>query len=101
MRADKQVGIDPIDAPAVQSALTNEGHNVLMWNGGRLTHQRVVCPQRRTPSLVAHQEFAKDEGMAAHFSSAQQLVEPVRVGRSIGQEPNPDGGINEDQVSVG
>ena len=57
----------------------------------RLMHLRVVRQQRPAAALVANQQLAVDERVAAHFVSAEEILEGAgHVGRAVGEETNPD-----------
>ena len=88
--------VDPANTTAVQPPITHEVYDFSVWHDGCLVHSLVVGQQLFAPSFVADKEFAEDEAVAAHFVSTQESAQFSGVWRSIGQEPNPDRGVSQD-----
>ena len=88
--------IDPADAPTVQFLLAHEGDNFGMSHNRRVVHSLVACQKLLASALVADEELAVDELVAGHFVLTQQVIQGTRVWRFVGQEADPDGGVNQD-----
>ena len=92
--------IDPANTTPVQPAITHELYDLSVRHDGCLVHSLVVGQQLFATALVADRELAEDEVVAAHFVATQEPVQFTGVWRSIGQEPNPDRGVNQDNHAV-
>ena len=94
------MSIDPADAAAVQSTLSDEFHDLAMRYRRHLVYQEVVSEELLVTTLIADEELAKHEVMAAHFSTAQKSIEFAGVRRSIRDEPNPDRRVDKDHQAA-
>ena len=92
----EEVRIDPADTAPVQAPITRELYDISVRHDGCLVHSLVVGQQLFATALVTDKELAEDEVVAAHFVTTQEPVQFAGVWRSIGQEPNPDRSINQD-----
>jgi hypothetical protein len=94
------VRIDPANTAPVQPSITHELYDISVRHDGRLVHSLVVGQELFATAFVADEELAEDEVVAAHFVTTQEPVQYTGVWRSIGQEPNPDRGVNQDDHAV-
>ena len=92
----EEVRIDPANTAPVQAPITHELDDIGVRHDGCLVHSLVVGQQLLAAALVTDKELAEDEVVAAHFVTTQEPVQFTGVWRSIGQEPNPDRRINQD-----
>lgn len=92
--------IDPANTAPVQPPITHELYDISVRYDGCLMHSLVVGQQLFATALVADKELAEDEVVAAHFVTTQEPVQFTGVRRSIGQEPNPDRRVNQDDHAV-
>lgn len=84
----------------MQPPLTHELDDISMRHDGYLVHSLVVGQQLFATALVADEELAEDEVVATYFVAAQEPVQFSRIRRAIGEEPNPDRRINQDDHAV-
>jgi hypothetical protein len=73
----------------------DEGHDFGMRNYGGVVYLRVVRQQPLTPAAFTYEELSEDEVVPTHFLAAQELVEFRSARLAIGQETDPDGGIDQ------
>ena len=92
--------INPANTPPVQPPITHELYDIIVRHDGRLVHSLVIGQQLFATALVADKQLAEDEVVAAHFITTQEPVQFTGVWRSIGQEPNPDRRVNQDDHAV-
>ena len=92
--------IDPANTAPVQAPIAHEFYDICMRHDRCLVHSLVVGQQLCATALVADEEFAEDEVVAAHFVTTQEPVQFTGVWRSIGQEPDPDRRVNQDDHAV-
>ncbi len=69
------MGIDPPDSATVQATLSDERHDFAMKHDRRRVHPLVLSQKRATAALVADQELAQYEWMAADLPCAEERVE--------------------------
>jgi len=94
------VRIDPANAAAVQSPIAHKVYDIAVRHDRCLVHSLVVGQQLFATTRVADEELAEDEVVAAHFVTTQEPVQFTGVWRSIGQEPNPDRRVNQDDHAI-
>lgn len=92
--------IDPANTAPVQPPITHELYDISVRHDGCLVHSLVVGQELFATALVADEELAEDEVVAAHFVTTQEPVHFTGEWRSIGQEPNPDRSVNQDDHAV-
>ena len=92
--------IDPANTTPVQSSIAHKLYDISMRHHGRLVHSRVVGKQLSATTLIADEQFAEDEVVAAHLVTTQKPVQFSRVRRSIGKETNPYRSVNQDDHTV-
>ena len=92
--------IDPANTAPVLPPITHELYDISVRHDGGLVHSLVVGQQLLATALVADKELAEDEIVAAHFVTTQEPVQFTGVWRSIGQEPNPDRRVNQDDHAI-
>ena len=59
-------------------------------------HLLVADQQLLAASGIPDEQFAVDEDVATHLIEAEEAIKFSRIGRPIRQEPDPDGGVDED-----
>ena len=94
------MSVDPSDAPAVESAVAHERDDLAVRNGWRLMYQGVVGEQWTTATLVTNEQFAEDEVVPADLALTQQVCQTCGVRRLVGQEPDPDGSVDQDHYAT-
>ena len=92
--------IDPANTAPVQSPIAHKLYDISVRHDGCLVHSLVVGQQLFATTLVADEELAEDEVVAAHFVTTQEPVQFGRIRRSIGQEANPDRSVDQDDHAV-
>lgn len=92
--------IDPANTTPVQPSIADERYDISVGHDGCLVHSLVVGQELFATALVADEEFAEDEVVAADFVTTQEPVQFTGVWRSIGQEPNPHRSVNQDDHAV-
>jgi crotonobetainyl-CoA:carnitine CoA-transferase CaiB-like acyl-CoA transferase len=90
-RRGEEVDIDPTDSAAVQPPRVHERHDLAMRHQRDLVHQAVGRQQLRASTLVADQQLAVDEIVAADLASIEQIVQPVGVRRLVSEEAKSPG----------
>ena len=88
--------IDPANTAPVQTPFAYKRDDITVRHNRCLVHLLVVCQQLLASTLIPYKEFAVYEVVAADFVAAQEPVQLSRIRRSIGQETNPHGGVNQD-----
>jgi hypothetical protein len=94
------VRIDPANTAPVQPPITHELYDISVRHEGSLVDSLIVGQQLFATAFVADKELAEDEVVAAHFVTTQEPVQFTGVWRSIGQEPNPNRRVNQDDHAV-
>lgn len=92
--------IDPTNTAPMQPPVTHERYNISMRHNRCLVHSLVVGKQLCATALVADEELAEDEVVATHLVAAQEPVQFSRIRRAIGEEPDPDRRIDQDDHAV-
>lgn len=75
--------VDPTDTAPVKLSVADERDDFIVTHDRRLIHALVVPQQLFAPSLIANEEFAVDEVVAAHFVATQEVVQFRRVWQPI------------------
>jgi len=96
----EEVRIDPANTAPVQSSIAHKFYDIRMGHHWRLVHSLVVGQQLSAATLIADEQLAEDEVVAAHLVTTQKAVQFGRVRRSIGKETNPYRSVNQDDHTV-
>jgi hypothetical protein len=94
------VRIDPANTAPVQPPLSHELYDISVRHDGCLVHSLVIGQQLFATAFVADKELTEDEVVAARFVTTQEPVQFTGVWRSIGQEPNPDRRVNQNDHAI-
>ncbi len=87
------MNVDPSHAAAMQAAISNERDDVMVRDRIRLMHSLISGQKLSSASAIADEEFSVNQFVPAHFVQVEEPVQLGRIGRPIGKETNPDGGV--------
>src|SRR5687767_345766 len=92
--------VDPPDAATVQSSRAHERNDFDGRHHWCLMHLLVVSQQWPAAALVADEKFAVDEVVTTHFVTSQEGIQFGGVRRAVGEESDPDRGIDQDHYAT-
>jgi hypothetical protein len=90
------VNINPAQAAAVQGPVPNEANNIAVRNAAGLMHPFIRRKKLPAAATIADEEFPVNEFVPGYFIEAQKFTQMSRIGRPVGEEPNPHGRIDQD-----
>jgi hypothetical protein len=94
-RGGQKVNVNPANAPAMQVAALNEGHNLPMGNHSGLKHVFIVGQELLAPATVSDQQFPVDQIVSGHIIEIEQPGQFGHEWRAATQGSNPDRRVNQ------
>jgi len=88
------MNIYPAQASAVQTAMAYKLDDFPVRDDGRLMHVLVSGQQLGAASPVANKQFSIDQLVPCDRVQTYKSLQFGRVGRPVGKESNPDGGVH-------